>query len=148
MTFTFLFYRHIMFRPSCGKCHFSNTKRPSDLTLADFWGWEKSVPGFNSDDKGCSLVLVNTQKGKDLFEAVRNRMNIIPVQLDKALQPNLMHPSLLDSRSGKFAEDYSKKGFVYVMKHYGDISWKHKLLTLYYKIHRKIKNRIKILILK
>lgn len=41
MSFTFLFYKHIMFRKSCGKCHFANTKRPSDITIADFWGWEK-----------------------------------------------------------------------------------------------------------
>lgn len=26
MSFTFLFYKHIMFRRSCGKCHFTNTK--------------------------------------------------------------------------------------------------------------------------
>lgn len=145
-TYTFLFYRHVMLRPSCGKCYFANTKRPSDLTLADFWGWEKSVPGFNNDYKGCSLVLANTKKGKDLFEAVRKRMNIIPVQLDKAMQPNLMHPSILDPHSGTFAEDYAKKGIEYVMKKYGDISWKYKLTTLYLEILRKIENRIKRLI--
>lgn len=36
MIFTYLFYQHTMFRHSCGKCHFCNTKRPSDITIADF----------------------------------------------------------------------------------------------------------------
>ena len=146
MTFTFLFYRHIMFRPSCGKCHFCNTRRPSDITLADFWGWEKSVPGFNNDDKGCSLVLVNTGKGKELFETVRTRMTVVPVQLDKALQPNLMHPSVLDPRSEKFAKDYAEKGFVYVMKRYGDIGWRYKLRTFGIKSLNNIKKVVKWLI--
>lgn len=36
MSFTYLFYQNIMFRHSCGKCHFANTQRPSDITIADF----------------------------------------------------------------------------------------------------------------
>lgn len=38
MSFTYLFYQHIMFRQSCEKCHYTNTRRPSDITIADFWG--------------------------------------------------------------------------------------------------------------
>ncbi len=52
MSFTYLFYQHIMFRSSCGKCHFTNTKRPSDITIADFWGWQK-LP----------LISIKTTKG-------------------------------------------------------------------------------------
>ena len=72
MNFTYVFYQHIMFRHSCGKCHFCNTTRPSDITIADFWGWEKTDPNFNQDDKGVSLILVNTHKGREIFEAVRD----------------------------------------------------------------------------
>ena len=50
MSFTFLFYKHIMFRKSCGNCHFANTKRPSDITIADFWGWEKTDQNLNSSN--------------------------------------------------------------------------------------------------
>lgn len=34
--YTDLFYKHIMLRQSCGNCHFCNTARPSDITIADF----------------------------------------------------------------------------------------------------------------
>lgn len=142
-TYTFMFYRHIMFRPSCGECHFCNIKRPSDFTLADFWGWEKSVPGFNNDDKGCSLVLINTVKGKNIFDAVSDCMDVIPVQLDKVLQPNLMRPSVLSPLSARFSEDYAKRGLTYVMKRYGNIGWRYKLRTLCAKSLRKIKSGIK-----
>lgn len=119
MNFTFLFYQHIMFRRSCGKCHFCNTTRPSDITLADFWGWEKTDPEFNKDDKGCSLILVNTPKGREIFEAVKDRLNTIPAELDNCLQPNLQHPSAIHPKRMQFENDYQQKGFNYVFnRHY------------------------------
>lgn len=83
MSFSYLFYQHIMFRKSCGKCHFANIKRPSDITIADFWGIEKVAPDFNKDDKGCSLVFLNTDKGKLLFDQIKNRMDVIPVTIEQ-----------------------------------------------------------------
>lgn len=118
MSFTDLFYKHVMFRKSCGKCHFTNTVRPSDITIADFWGWEKTDPNFNADDKGCSLVLVNTEKGRQLFNAVKDRMNIVPAELDCCLQPNMLHPSKMHPKRDKFEAEYIKKGFEYVYLKY------------------------------
>lgn len=66
IAFNYLFYQSEMYRYSCGKCHFCNTIRPSDITIADFWGWEKTDADINKDDKGVSLVLVNTEK-EDMF---------------------------------------------------------------------------------
>lgn len=120
MSFTYLFYKHIMFRKSCGNCHFTNTRRPSDITIADFWGWENTDPAFNADNKGVSLVLLNTEKGRKLFEAVQERMNTIPAELDKCLQPNMQHPSEIHPQSENFFSDYTQKGFKYVMWKYGE----------------------------
>lgn len=120
MSFTYLFYKHIMFRKSCGNCHFTNIKRPSDITIADFWGWENTDSAFNADNKGVSLVLLNTEKGRKLFDAVQDRMNTIPAELDKCLQPNMQHPSEMHPQSEKFFSDYTRKGFKYVMWKYGE----------------------------
>lgn len=119
MSFTYLFYKHVMFRKSCGICHFANTNRPSDITIADFWGWEKTDANFNADNKGCSLVLLNTEKGRNLFETVKDRMNTIPANLEDCLQPNMMHPSEIHPKREQFEVDYSKKGFQYVSHKYG-----------------------------
>lgn len=118
MSFTYLFYKHIMFRQSCGKCHFANTKRPSDITIADFWGWEKTAPEFNKDDKGVSLVLVNTEKGKLLFDKVKDRMNVFPARLEDCLQTHLRKPSDIHPLRIQFEEDYKRKGFEYVYLKY------------------------------
>ncbi len=138
MSFTYLFYQHIMFRHSCGKCHFCNTKRPSDITIADFWGWQKTAPNINKDDKGVSLVLVNTEKGRKLFEAIRNDLIVIPAELENCLQPNLQHPSAFHSQYKDFEKDYKEKGFVYIMNRYGNLGWRYQVRSL----ARKIKNRV------
>ena len=127
MSFTFLFYKHIMFRKSCGNCHFANTKRPSDITIADFWGWENTDPAFNADNKGVSLVLLNTEKGRKLFEVVQERMNTIPANLKNCLQPNMVHPSKIHPESKKFEKDYVCKGFMYVYFKYGEEGWRYKI---------------------
>lgn len=127
-----------MFRKSCGNCHFTNTKRPSDITIADFWGWEKTDPKFNADNKGVSLVLLNTEKGRKLFENVRDRMNVVPAELDNCLQPNMLHPSEIHPKRDDFEVDYTKYGFKYVMCKYCDLGWRKQLR---YKLH-KFKNKI------
>lgn len=142
MTYPFVFYKHIMFRHSCGVCPFTNTKRPSDITVADFWGWEKSVPGFNDDNKGVSLILCNTEKGKQFFEAVKQDMNVVPVKLENCLQPNLQHPTIIHPKRMSFERDYQRKGFLYVMKKYGDMGWRYQLG----RVKRKIKSLIRKLI--
>lgn len=111
MSFTFLFYSHIMFRKSCGKCHFANTRRPSDITIADFWGWERTNPKANEDDKGLSLILCNTEKGRKLFEAVQKDLDYFPAELENVIQPNMQHPSPIHDHRDQFEQDYKKHGF-------------------------------------
>lgn len=51
----------------CFNCPFCTMNRPGDLTIGDFW----CVPEEMDDGKGTSAVLVNTEKGRVLFESVR-----------------------------------------------------------------------------
>ena len=128
MNFTYVFYQHIMFRHSCGKCHFCNTTRPSDITIADFWGWEKTDPDINKDNKGVSLVLVNTPKGREIFEAVKDKLDTIPAELENCLQSHLKHPLDIHPKRMDFEKEYIKHGFKYVMNKYGDTGWRYKLM--------------------
>lgn len=142
MSFTFMFYKHIMFRHSCGVCKYTNLQRPSDITIADFWGWEKTDSMINADDKGVSLIFCNTEKGQKLFDAVRDRMNVIPAELENCMQPNLKNPSEIHPKRMVFEEDYTKKGFVYVMKKYGNIGWQYKIRKFLGRGKRLIKRLI------
>lgn len=52
-------------RRSCFNCPFKGVTRHADLTLGDFWGLTRTR--FN-DNKGISLILVNSEAGERLFE--------------------------------------------------------------------------------
>lgn len=129
-TYTYTFYEHIMFRHSCSNCHFCNFIRPSDITLADFWGWQKVKPQLNADDKGVSLVLVNTAKGQVWFDHIKEDLTYISTDKETCLQPNLSQPSVPHPLREQFEKDYINKGFKYILCRYADKGWRYKLLRL------------------
>ena len=119
MSFTCAFYMHIMFRHACGVCHFTNTTRPSDITISDFWGYEKTNPDCNRDDKGISLILVNSEKGRRLFEQIKGDLNYFPARLEDVLQPHLREPAKIHPKRDAFEADYAKHGFKHAFKRFG-----------------------------
>ena len=60
------FLSDVYLRPSCHHCKYKNGVSHSDITIADYWGIHRSMPDFD-DDKGVSLVLLNTSAGIDVF---------------------------------------------------------------------------------
>ena len=135
ISFVELFYYHICFRKSCGVCHFCNLHRPSDITIADYWGWERTDPQLNADDKGCSLVLCNTETGYKLFEAVKDKMKTIPAELANVTQTHLQKPLEIHPRRDMFEQLYVNSGLEHAMRSL-DL-WQNPSLM------RRIINRIK-----
>ena len=125
--YTYAFYQHIMFRHSCGVCHFTNLCRPSDVTIADYWGWERISSDFNADDKGCSLVLCNTEKGTAWFEQVKGDVDYIPAKLENVMQTHLKEPSSVHPHRIGFERDYIANGLEHALKKYALMGWKFKL---------------------
>lgn len=141
--YTYLFSQHIMLRTSCGICHFTNLNRPGDITIGDFWGWEKVDSSFNEDNKGVSLVLCNSDKGKNLFDKIKASVIYKKAELEKCVQLNLQKPTPLNRKTNDFEKDYSKHGFGYVLKKYGKNGWRNRIRRLYLvRIILKIKNKV------
>ncbi len=137
--YTTLFYKSHILRHSCSNCHYTNLQRPSDLTLADFWGWQNACPDFNTDDKGVSLVLVSTEKGKELFDSIKESVLSFNVPLEKCMQPNLIHPTRLSVDRNKFEKDYIEKGFDFVLKKYSSVSFLIRIKKTLVRIIRSLK---------
>lgn len=57
------FLADMTLRPSCHNCQAKQGRSHSDLTIADYWGVGAAHPHMD-DDKGTSLVMVNTDKGR------------------------------------------------------------------------------------
>lgn len=141
-TYTNLFFKHVMLRESCGKCYFANIFRPGDISIGDFWGYEKTDADINKDNKGVSLILVNTEKGLNIFNRIKSKMVIIPAKPENCLQPNLMHPSSIHPKRLQFEHEYVNYGFNYVLNKYTKESFLIKLM----KRVRCIKHKLKLII--
>ena len=61
-----LFMKYDDLRKCCYRCQYCNQHQVSDITVADFWGLEKCKPELDTD-KGESLLVANTAKGKHLL---------------------------------------------------------------------------------
>lgn len=81
------FLKNISLRPSCYDCHSKTLKRNSDITLADLWGCKEIVPEM-FDDKGTSFVIVNSEKGKEIFEKISNQLVVKEIDINKAVNYN------------------------------------------------------------
>ena len=82
------------YRESCYKCRYSNYNRVSSITLADYWGINRIHPNFYSE-QGNSLILINDNKGKDILEKIKNKVELIETDLNLAANhnKNLTNPS-------------------------------------------------------
>ena len=68
------FLKGYLHRENCYHCQYASIARVSDITLADFWGIENVDPSMDQD-RGTSLVMVNSDKGKALFDAIKDKIN-------------------------------------------------------------------------
>jgi len=73
------FLKNISLRPSCYNCRFKTLNRPSDITLADFWGVQNIFPEID-DDKGASLIFINSQLGEKIYSEILD--NIVYKEVD------------------------------------------------------------------
>lgn len=73
----------LFFRPSCSSCPFAQTQRISDLTIGDYWGIERKIP-FLDPHEGVSLILVNSEKGRQYHQKMAPYMHLYPTDLESA----------------------------------------------------------------
>ncbi len=74
-------------RPSCHNCKFKKINRCSDITLGDLWGANNIVPEMN-DNKGLSLLVLNNNKSKKLFDDLKDKIVFKEIKLDDAIKFN------------------------------------------------------------
>lgn len=101
-----LFLKDVILRQSCYNCAFKDKYRNSDITLADYWGVENVHTQF-SDDKGTSLVVLNSKKGKDVFNEIKQDFIYEPTDLERAISYNTC--MIKSVNANKNREDFFKR---------------------------------------
>lgn len=102
-------------RPSCASCPYACGMRVGDVSLADYWGVERHHPNID-DDKGTSLVLVNSPVGVSSFNNISGEL--IRLSSDEYDQPVLRAPSPAAPNRRRFWSDYRLKGYAGVLRQY------------------------------
>lgn len=129
-------------RPSCYECHFKGFPQKADITLADFWGIEK-VDSLMDQDRGTSLVMVNSDKGMDLFNSIKENIEWRQFTMEDARAGNpAMDGSLSSAKPNRdaFFNDLNKMQFDRVAQKYFPLpNWKNKLRNMINQIHSVVR---------
>ena len=132
-----IFLNNNVLRPSCYECRYKSLYRPEDITIADFWGIEKAAPEFD-DNKGVSLVLINTERGMALFNQIGKDIRYVKTKIEVSLQPALMEPLKRPNERECFWKEYQNFGVEYILKKYGGYSLAKELIRKYKRFVKRI----------
>ncbi len=99
-------------RESCFECRYRTLPRKvSDITIGDFWG----IAGESEYDmfQGISVLMLNTEKGKRLFERAKGSLYIREKMIEDVLPGNkaLLQNPANSGKTEKFAELIKEKTF-------------------------------------
>ena len=130
-----MFLNNISLRPSCYDCRFTTVNRQGDITLGDFWGIGRKYPE-RDDDKGISLIIVNTEKGAKAYGEIADKFDTFESDIEtaKAGQKTLSSPTSKNPKHKEFYSLYADRGVKYATEAVTDIPSAPK--KLYYSVMR------------
>ena len=117
-----LFLNGYIYREVCYSCNFASMPRVADITLGDFFGFG-TLKYHNFDvSGGVSQVIVNTEKGKNLFDRINKSGRIKAEQVTMyecmIYNHNLWKPSPKSAVYNEIMYEYSKHGFSAIAEKY------------------------------
>ena len=133
-----MFYEHTFLREACYVCPYKNLQRISDISISDAWGVETANPEFD-DNRGVSLVLINTLKGEKWFLDSLQGCDFKECALEKYMQEPLKRPFKKPDNTEDVWKEYNEVSFEkFVKNHY-----KEPFLSV---VKRSLKRKIKDMI--
>ena len=136
------FLNDVCLRPSCYACEFKTLQRQSDITLADFWGIQNMLPEMD-DDKGTSLIFINSETGQALFNEIKDKMIYREVDINQAIiyNPAAIKSANYNSKRESFLKELDLLTFDKLVKKYCTdsimVRIKRKAKSLVYKVVKK-----------
>lgn len=114
-----LFLSRICQNISCEECRYRKLPRIADITLGDYWGISNYHPEMD-DNKGTSVVLLNTEHGKEFFNSVKEKIRYCDSKIEYAIagNPCIIRSSKQHPKRTEFFADLDKCSFDKLMKKY------------------------------
>lgn len=120
-----MYFGNYILRPSCHACQFCTADRNSDFTIGDFWGMERVRPDLD-DGMGTSLVILHTDKAREIWDQIKERVVWFTCEKEQALQPRLLEPTKAAKGRKLFMAAYKALPFPLLIKL---TTWGSKLMT-------------------
>lgn len=129
--FFYTYLKHYSARPSCFHCVFRHCRRMSDFTIADCWGIDSVCPEFD-DNMGCTSLILQSEKGKNVFEAIKENANFLDFGIENVRQYNrhIERQAAKPDNYENFCEDYRLHGFMYAANKVIQNSNKHRIFNI------------------
>lgn len=127
--YTKMFLDNLDLRPSCYDCKFKCFPRMSDITIGDCWGIESIKPEMD-DNNGTSVIIINSYKGKMLFDNLKNYLFFAESDIDLVL------PKHSESRY-PVSEHQNRKNYIQAL--YEEKSFEELFKLCQLNFHQKVK---------
>lgn len=134
-------------RSSCHDCKYRGLPRISDITIGDFW----KIHGMTEKDmfKGISSVMINSKKGQEMFDTIKDEVIFERRNLDELLDgnPAILYSSEKNINRDRFFKVLENKKFSEAVKECTETKKKNfikKFIKKVFKILKKIKFLLKI----
>lgn len=141
------FQKRVSIRRSCYSCNYASPERVSDITIGDFHDVDKVKDGYDRM-KGVSMVLIQSEKGMRLLEAVEKHLDICEAEADVLIANNecLMSPTSIPKSRETFFEHLENGGVRFLAEN--ELNYKKEFKKLvYYKMPKPIRAILKKVIL-
>ena len=111
------FVNDLYLRKSCYQCEFKGDHLQGDITLGDLWGAEQICPD-EDDDKGISLVLIRTEKGRQLFRRIAGQVKTKEIGFSEAVtyNPSVIHSTGSIQDREEFFDRWNTQTFTETVK--------------------------------
>ncbi|MCM1218484.1 MAG: Coenzyme F420 hydrogenase/dehydrogenase, beta subunit C-terminal domain [Lachnospiraceae bacterium] len=129
------YHTNVFCRPSCYSCRFKDFPRIADITIADYWGIEKVNKNLDNNI-GTSMILLNSKKGEQYFEQIKNKLEFEYLPFETILGGNIALMKSIEAAKidrKQFFEDLDKATFEDVTKKYFPKT----------KVHKTFKRKVK-----
>ena len=126
LAYIFFFLKSYTYRINCYSCPFARPERAADITLGDYWGFHEEYPQYResqglSNSRGISCVLVNSEKGKKIWDACQEQFVSMPSEFEKVARHNdqLKKPSEYNHQKREaLLQIFEKEGYTGVERYF------------------------------
>lgn len=131
---------------SCYSCKYSSVQRVGDISIGDYWNIGDVLPNVDSR-KGISVLLVNSARGLEIINTLKDKVSLYETELISAVKGNgnLTKPCSLPESRKNIYKRIKEQGYTVVAKQ----ACKYQYFVPFLRKHtpRTVKNLLKKIML-